>query len=152
MRSTSMFSCIMTITTNFTIIFILKNNAKNDYFQSFPYKYNRFVHFYMIPAVLLLIISFLSFLKLLIFIACSLKYSQKFFIQSLSLHTSCLFSMLLNEDIVVIGKPDSICSLTFVLNYFSGLFFTSINLFYYTFKIFKNNKWWFIRFLILIKF
>ena len=30
--------------------------------------------------------------------------------------------MLLNEDIVGIGKPDEICSLIFVVDEFSGLF------------------------------
>ena len=35
---------------------------------------------------------------------------------------SCLFSMLLNDDIVDIKKPDGICLLTFVVNEFSGLF------------------------------
>ena len=52
------------------------------------------------------------------FIVCSLKCSHNFFIQSLPLYTSWLFSMLLNGNI----KPDGICSLTFVLNEFSGLF------------------------------
>ena len=33
-----------------------------------------------------------------------------------------LISMLLNEDIVDIEKPDGTCSLTFVLDKFSGLF------------------------------
>ena len=54
--------------------------------------------------------------------ACSLKDSQNFFIQFLPLHTSCLFSMLLNDDIVDIEKPDGICSLTVVVDEFSGLF------------------------------
>ena len=31
--------------------------------------------------------------------------------------------MLLNEDIVDLEKPDAICSLTFVVDEFSGLFF-----------------------------
>ena len=35
--------------------------------------------------------------------------------------TSCLFSLLLNEDVVDIGKPDGICSLTFVADEVSGL-------------------------------
>ena len=39
-----------------------------------------------------------------------------------STYTSCLFSMLLNENIVNIDKPDGICSLTFVVDEFSGLF------------------------------
>ena len=42
--------------------------------------------------------------------------------QSLPLHTSCLFYMLLNEDIVDIEKPGGIRSLTFVVEEFSGLF------------------------------
>ena len=54
--------------------------------------------------------------------ACSLKNSQNFSKQSLPLYTSCLFSMLLDEDIVVIEKSDGICSLTFVVDEFSGLF------------------------------
>ena len=33
-----------------------------------------------------------------------------------------LFYMLLNEDIVDIEKPDGICSLTFVVDEFSGLY------------------------------
>ena len=76
----------------------------------------------MLHAVLLLITSLFFCLKLVIFSACSLKDSQNFFIQSLPLYTSCLFSMLLNEDIVHIEKPGGICSLTFVVDEFSGLF------------------------------
>ena len=41
--------------------------------------------------------------------------------QSLPLYTSCLHSMILNYDILDIEKPDGICSLTFVVNKFSGL-------------------------------
>ena len=55
------------------------------------------------------------YLKLLILITCSLKDSQNFFIHSLSLHTSCVFSLLLNEDTVDFEKPNGICLLTFVL-------------------------------------
>ena len=69
----------------------------------------------MIPAALF-------FLKLIILTASSLKNSQNFFIQPLHLYTSCLFSMLQNEDIVDIEKPDGICSFTFVVDEFSGLF------------------------------
>ena len=42
--------------------------------------------------------------------------------QSLPLYKSCLFSMLRNQDIVGIVKPDGISSLTFVVDAFSGLF------------------------------
>ena len=53
---------------------------------------------------------------------CSLKHSQNFFIQSLPLYTSCLFSKLLNEDIVDTVKPDGKFLLIFVIDEFSGLF------------------------------
>ena len=72
------------------------------------------MYFHMISAALLLITSF--FQKLIIFIACSLKDAQNFFMQSLPLYTPYLFSMLLNEDIVDIETPDGICSLTFVVD------------------------------------
>ena len=42
--------------------------------------------------------------------------------QSLYLYTSCLFSMLLNEDIIDIEKPEGICSLTLVAHKFSVSF------------------------------
>ena len=61
------------------------------------------------------------FLKLIISISCSLKYSQNFFMQPLHLYTSCLFSMLLNNDITDIENSDGICSLTFVADEFSEL-------------------------------
>ena len=76
----------------------------------------------MIPAAILLIISFFFFLKLIIFIACSVKNLQNFLMQSLPLYMSCLFSMLLDEDIADIEKPDGIYLLTFVVDEFSGLF------------------------------
>ena len=75
----------------------------------------------MISAALLLITSFF-FLFNIIFIACSLKDLQNFFIQSLPLYTSSLFSMLLNEDVVDIEKPGGTCLLTFAIDEFSGLF------------------------------
>ena len=42
--------------------------------------------------------------------------------QSLTLSTSCLFSILLQDDIVDIEKPDGICLFIFVADKFSGLF------------------------------
>ena len=77
----------------------------------------------MIPAALLLITSF--FFNLIIFIVCSLKNSQDFFMQSLPLYTSCLFSMLLNEEFADIERPDGICLLTFGVNGFSGFLLPS---------------------------
>ena len=64
----------------------------------------------------------LAALLLIVFIVCSLKNSQNVFIQSLPLYISCLFSMLLKEDILDIEKPDGICTLTFEVDEFSGLF------------------------------
>ena len=53
---------------------------------------------------------------------------HKTFSCNLYLYTSCLFSMLLNDDILNI--ENRICSPNFVADEFSRLFFTSINLFY----------------------
>ena len=53
---------------------------------------------------------------------CCLKDSQNNFMQSLPLYISCLFSMILNDDIVDIEKPDVISSPTFVIDEYSGLF------------------------------
>ena len=55
------------------------------------------------------------------FIACSLKNWQNFFMQSLRLYISFIFSMLLNKDIVDTEKPDGICSGTFFVYEISGL-------------------------------
>ena len=93
------------------------------YFQIFLYKNNRFLHFHMFLKALLLIPTFFFFLKSIISIACFLKDSQNLFMKTLPLYTSCLFSMLLNDDIVDIEKPDGICSLTFVVNEFLWIFF-----------------------------
>ena len=82
----------------------------------------------MIRAALLLI-TFFFFLKLIIFIACSHKDSQNFLIQSLPLCTSCLFSRLLNDDIVDIENLDRRCSLISVVNKFMRNIFTSTNFF-----------------------
>ena len=65
------------------------------------------------------------FLKSIVFIACSLKDSQNFFMQSIPLYTSCLFSMSLNDDIADIKKINGICSLTSVEDEFSRLFLHS---------------------------
>ena len=53
---------------------------------------------------------------------CSLNDLQMFF-QSLPLYTLCLFSMLLNDDIVNMEKPDGIYLLTFAVDEFSDYFY-----------------------------
>ena len=61
------------------------------------------------------------------FITFFLRYSQNFFMQSLSLYTSYLFPMSLNNDVVDMEKPDGIRSFTFAVDDLSRLFFdTSI--------------------------
>ena len=57
---------------------------------------------------------------------CSLKDSQNFFLQSLPLCTSCLFSMILNDYIVDIEKIYGMCSPNFVVDEFSGLILHSL--------------------------
>ena len=66
------------------------------------------------PLALLLIKSFFFFLKLSSFRA--FLRIHNFFIQSLPMYKSCSLSMLLNEGIANIEKPDGICSLTFVVD------------------------------------
>ena len=128
MWSTSIFPCIMTIISNFTIFFI---------FQLFIFKFFftniTFLHFLMIPTALFVNNFIFFFLKLVIFNACFLKDSQNFFIQSLPLYTSCLFSMLLNKDIVDIEKPDEMF-VYFCCRSIFRIISTSINLFYYKFQ------------------
>ena len=60
--------------------------------------------------------------KTIICIAFSLKDTQKLLMQSLSLYKSCLFSMLLNNNIADIEKLDGICSPISVVDKFSRLF------------------------------
>ena len=71
-------------------------------FSIFFCKYNKFLHFRMIPAALLLITSF--FFQNLLFLLHAFLRIQNFSMQSLSLYTSCLLSMLLTDYIVDIQK------------------------------------------------
>ena len=92
--------CTMTMTPSFTEFFTFKICI-----FKFFYKYKIFLHFQMIPSALLLI-TFFILVKLIIFLACSLKNLQNIFIQSFPLYTSCLFSIImlvfytLDDDIV----------------------------------------------------
>ena len=117
MRSTSISPCMMTMISNFKKLFIfhififkffLTNIAD---FCSFIFSSSSFVNNF-----------FFSFLKLVIFIVHPLKNSQNLFVQSLPIYTSCFFSMLLNDNTVEIEKSDGICSPTFVVSEFWGLF------------------------------
>ena len=110
-----MFTCLMTMISN-NIYYL-----QHIYFQSSFYKYNRFLHFHIIPANYLLIISFFSFLNQFFSFRVLLRI-RKTFMQSLPLNTSCLFRTPLNDNIVDTEKPDGIYSPTFVADNFSGLF------------------------------
>ena len=103
----------MTMVPNFTIIFI---------FIMFTFKFvftNKTNFFILICCSFLN--NFIFSFKLIIYIACYLNHSQTFYMQSLHLYTSRLFSMLLNDDIVDIGKPDEICSHASVVDEFPRL-------------------------------
>ena len=80
----------------------------------------------MIPDGLLLITSFFNEV---VSIACSPKVSQNFFMKILTLYTFRLISMILNDDLVNIEKPDAICSPTFGLHEIFKTIFTPISLF-----------------------
>ena len=67
--------------------------------------------------------------------------------QPLPLYTSCLFSILLNDNIVDIEKPDGMFTF-FCCRQIFRIIFTSINLFYHIFKICINHKWCLIRLLL----
>ena len=95
MCSTSIFPSITVMISNFTMCFILQTSIFNFFFtilQVFVFSYD--------PCRSFVNNLILLFFKLIIFIVSYLKNSQNFFIQSLLLHTSCLFSMIQNKDIV----------------------------------------------------
>ena len=66
--------------------------------------------------------NFIFFLFKITYFHCAPSYEITTFFNAIFMYTSCLFSILLNEDIVDIEKPDRICLLSFVLDEFSGLF------------------------------
>ena len=117
MCSTSLLTCITKIISDFRVflifnIFIFKLFFTIIKLFTLSYEFS-----------CLLVNNFIFFfLKLMIFTECPLKASQNFFIQSIPLHTPCLFSTYLNDDSVDIVKPDRIHSLTYVADDLSGLF------------------------------
>ena len=94
-----MFPCIMTMVPNYTIYFLSLTCSSLNYSlqikPSFAFSYDFCRSFGN---------KFIFIKKLIISIVCSLKYSQNAFMKSLPLYTSCLFSMLLNADILDIKK------------------------------------------------
>ena len=108
MRLTSIFSCIMTMISNFRIFYL-----SNIYFQIFLCKYKNSCCSFVINIIFF-------FLKLVIFAAYSFKDLQNLLMRYLPLYTSRLFPMFF--DTANTEKPDAICSLTFFVSEFSGLF------------------------------
>ena len=109
----------------------------NIRFQFLLYKYSRFLHLHMIPAALLLITLLFFMLKWIIFITCFLENSQNFIFHSSKWRYCKHWKTWWNIFAY------SCCRWIF------RIIFTSIRLFYYAFKICTNNKWYFIKFLIL---
>ena len=114
MCSTSIFTCLMTIVSGFTkfvfFVYLSSNFLFTNIITDFCFLYD------------FSFLIFNKFLKLVIFNVCSLKDSQNFFMKSLPLYLSSLFSTSSNNYIVGTEKPDRICSLTFVLDNISRLF------------------------------
>ena len=137
MCRTSKFSCIMTMISDFTIFFQIY--LSKFYFetskieQNFAFSYdfcNSFVNNF-------------SFLKLIIFIACSLKNSHNFFVESLPFYIMCVFypcKLWFFKNILDIEKPDGICLRIFFCRLIFRVISTPTNLFYYIFKICINNN------------
>ena len=113
MRNTSIFPGILTMISNFKIFLTYL-------FKIFLGKYDRFLHFHMIPAALLLITFFFFFLKLIIFIVYFLKNSKKKI--NYATFTSIYIMPIFYDNIEGIENSDGICLLIFVVDEFSGLF------------------------------
>ena len=96
MRSSSIFLCIMKMVSHVMIFFILQIFILNFFVLQIQQ-----VLVFSCDSCCSLVNNFIFFfLKLIIFIVCSFKDSQYFFIQSLPLYTLCLYSMLLNDDVL----------------------------------------------------
>ena len=95
MCSTSVFSCIMAMVSNFTTIFIRRMFTTKQFLQMWQFVWLRYESYYLLINDIIFFFS-----KLIIFIACFLKDSQNLFVWSLTLYTSCLFSIQSNVHIV----------------------------------------------------
>ena len=113
MCSTSLFTCIRTMIYSFTI-FVSLVSSFLTFFSNITY------------LIIWFCFSFVScmiffFKRLINSTAGSLKNLRNFFMQSLALHTSCLFFIPSNAYVVDIAKPDKICSPSFVAGNLIGL-------------------------------
>ena len=115
MWSTSIFGCIMTMISNFTIFFYLKCIYLQVFMTNitdFSFSYD-FCYLFVNDSIVLK--------KWLSSLYAPLKIYKKFFMQPLPMYTSCICHMFLSDNIADIEKSDGICSTTFVVDNYSGL-------------------------------
>ena len=138
---TSISPCIMTMISDFMMFLIFQ------IFSIFSLQIQQICAFHVIPAALLLIFSLFSLLNL--HFVFSLIFIKLFYTTFTSVHIMLIFNAskwrcCRNWKIYWNTLAYFSCRQVFRI-------FTSINLFYDIFKTCVNNKWCFIRFLILIK-
>ena len=115
------FACKMAMISSFTILLVFQ-----IFIFNFFYKMQQIFAFLCDSCYTFVNDFILFFLKLIIFIACSLKNSPNIFIKSLPQCTSCLFSIILNEDIVDIEKTCCNMFAYFCYEWILRIIFTSI--------------------------
>ena len=102
-------TCKMSMVSNFSVNFLISDLFKNLFPQMF--------HVSVILALFLSMITFF-FSKLIIFVACSLKEVQDFFIQSSPQFKVHLFSILPNVHIIDFEYPQEHVHLNLLLKIF----------------------------------
>ena len=114
MCSTSACTFIIKMVFNIMIIFYHKSN----YVQNVSCKFSRFLSFHAILSVPLLIVSFSSFQSQWSSFHALSRICKFFFMQSLPLCISCLFSIVSSVHIVDIEYQHQICPSNFTLDDF----------------------------------
>lgn len=111
----TLFTSIMTMVVNYTIIFIIGLFMLKFFFVNAA----DFLPFYSIVSCCLFVKGIIFFFsKLNIFIVYSLKDTQNLFMQYSLFYTSCLFSRSSDVHKVDIEYPQEICLPTFTVDYF----------------------------------
>ena len=117
MCCTSIFTCKMTLVSNFLIIYTLRELFEDSFSTNITY-----FCILMWSQFLFVIGNIFFFLKSIIFFAFSRKDSQYYFMQSFPQYKVCLFSMWSNAQVVDIEYLPGICSPIFLVEELSGLF------------------------------
>ena len=110
---------------------------QQPFLRFFLRKYNILLGINVILILLLLTVTFFSLQKQWHFFKCSLKESQNFFIQSFPRYKVCLFSIWSYPQIVDIEYRQWICSPTFIVEDFSGLF-ARLSIFWLTIQCWRK--------------